>query len=201
MNWLSFYPLRLRSGKPSYARREPSFEGHTSPRAEGGGQPLRRKDDGLPYEAPSLRRGEVWAGLDSNQRRREPADLQSAPFGRFGTYPNKVFPPPCKRAGNCRPPGLRESQLLSPAAGPSQVLFPRGARGVVGSASDGTVDNNRNKNREFSRYFASCFGFRIYCSLPNPLRGLPENSATRPAEFVISRIVQYGGRGSSVSEG
>jgi hypothetical protein len=42
---------------------------------------------GLPYEAPSLRGGEVWAGLDSNQRRREPADLQSAPFGRFGTYP------------------------------------------------------------------------------------------------------------------
>jgi hypothetical protein len=28
-----------------------------------------------------------WAGLDSNQRRRKPADLQSAPFGHFGTYP------------------------------------------------------------------------------------------------------------------
>jgi hypothetical protein len=30
---------------------------------------------------------EYWAGLDSNQRRRKPADLQSAPFGHFGTYP------------------------------------------------------------------------------------------------------------------
>ncbi len=28
-----------------------------------------------------------WAGLDSNQRRRKPADLQSAPFGHSGTYP------------------------------------------------------------------------------------------------------------------
>ena len=28
-----------------------------------------------------------WAGLDSNQRRRKPADLQSAPVGRLGTYP------------------------------------------------------------------------------------------------------------------
>ncbi len=29
----------------------------------------------------------MWAGLDSNQRRHKPADLQSAPFDRFGTDP------------------------------------------------------------------------------------------------------------------
>lgn len=28
-----------------------------------------------------------WAGLDLNQRRREPANLQSAPFDHSGTYP------------------------------------------------------------------------------------------------------------------
>lgn len=28
-----------------------------------------------------------WAGLDSNQRRRKPAELQSAPFGHSGTDP------------------------------------------------------------------------------------------------------------------
>jgi hypothetical protein len=28
-----------------------------------------------------------WAELDSNQRRRKPADLQSAPFGHFGICP------------------------------------------------------------------------------------------------------------------
>src|SRR5687768_10885191 len=28
-----------------------------------------------------------WAEKDSNLRRREPADLQSAPFGHFGIYP------------------------------------------------------------------------------------------------------------------
>ena len=29
-----------------------------------------------------------WAGTDSNRRRRMPADLQSAPFGHFGTRPD-----------------------------------------------------------------------------------------------------------------
>ena len=33
--------------------------------------------------------GRSWAELDSNQRRREPADLQSAPFGHFGIRPWK----------------------------------------------------------------------------------------------------------------
>ncbi len=31
-----------------------------------------------------------WAGRDSNPRRREPTDLQSAPFGRLGTCPSKA---------------------------------------------------------------------------------------------------------------
>ena len=41
--------------------------------------------------AQHLRKGagrvEWWAGLDSNQRRRKPPDLQSGPFDRFGTDP------------------------------------------------------------------------------------------------------------------
>ena len=32
-----------------------------------------------------------WAGLDSNQRRRKPADLQSAPVGHFGTDPSLSY--------------------------------------------------------------------------------------------------------------
>ena len=32
----------------------------------------------------------MWRGVDLNHRRRLPADLQSAPFGRLGTSPNKV---------------------------------------------------------------------------------------------------------------
>ncbi len=31
-----------------------------------------------------------WAGLDLNQRRRKPVDLQSTPFNRSGTYPCHV---------------------------------------------------------------------------------------------------------------
>ena len=34
----------------------------------------------------------AWAGLDSNQRRRKPVDLQSTPFGHFGTYPLRERP-------------------------------------------------------------------------------------------------------------
>jgi len=30
-----------------------------------------------------------WERLDSNQRRHKPADLQSAPFGHFGTLPRR----------------------------------------------------------------------------------------------------------------
>jgi hypothetical protein len=29
----------------------------------------------------------VWVVMDSNHRRQEPADLQSAPFGHSGNYP------------------------------------------------------------------------------------------------------------------
>ena len=33
----------------------------------------------------------MWAGLDSNPRRRKPTDLQSVPFDRFGTDPYIYF--------------------------------------------------------------------------------------------------------------
>jgi len=46
---------------------------------------VRRVSVGVQKKSPS---GEgQWARLDSNQRRHKPADLQSAPFGRFGTRP------------------------------------------------------------------------------------------------------------------
>ncbi len=38
-------------------------------------------------EAPLVRTLKWWAEMDSNQRRREPADLQSAPFSHSGIYP------------------------------------------------------------------------------------------------------------------
>ena len=33
----------------------------------------------------------LWAKMDSNHRRRKPADLQSAPFGHSGICPNSLF--------------------------------------------------------------------------------------------------------------
>jgi hypothetical protein len=46
-----------------------------------------RADEPPPRSVTGLKA--MWAGLDSNQRRRKPADLQSAPFGHFGTYPRR----------------------------------------------------------------------------------------------------------------
>ncbi len=47
----------------------------------------------LPYQGSALplsynsKRKEKWAKMDSNHRRRKPADLQSAPFGHSGICP------------------------------------------------------------------------------------------------------------------
>ena len=57
------------------------------------------------------KRGRSWAELDSNQRRREPADLQSAPFGHFGIRP-KV------RASQKRAVGSKGFPLKNIASGP-----------------------------------------------------------------------------------
>src|SRR5512133_504341 len=40
-----------------------------------------------------VRKADWWRGVDSNHRRRKPADLQSAPFGRSGTPPNSDVRP------------------------------------------------------------------------------------------------------------
>src|SRR5690606_23739879 len=45
---------------------------------------LRRR---LLHQTNRFERFVWWRGEESNLRRREPADLQSAPFGRFGTSP------------------------------------------------------------------------------------------------------------------
>ena len=45
-------------------------------------------------------RNHVWVEMDSNHRRRKPADLQSAPFGHSGIYP--VHWRYVKRGDSCR---------------------------------------------------------------------------------------------------
>ena len=44
----------------------------------------------LPLSYTRITQGFWWKGLDSNQRRRTPADLQSAPFSHSGTLPAKI---------------------------------------------------------------------------------------------------------------
>src|SRR5690606_12167788 len=40
---------------------------------------------------PAARPSDWWAGLDSNQRRHKPTDLQSVPFNHSGTYPRSAL--------------------------------------------------------------------------------------------------------------
>src|SRR4026209_1476354 len=50
-----------------------------------------------------------WWGKDSNLRRREPADLQSAPVGRLGTPPES----PCTRSPHHGVPLAKNSHATS----------------------------------------------------------------------------------------
>src|SRR5258707_2211861 len=63
---------------PSFARLTPSFEGHTSPDLGQLYVGLRRSM-ARHTKPPSLRGGEVWAGLDSNQRRRKASRFTVCP--------------------------------------------------------------------------------------------------------------------------
>ena len=48
----------------------------------------------------------MWVVMDSNHRRRKPADLQSAPFGHSGNHPKKfqylAIPPRLEGGASCR---------------------------------------------------------------------------------------------------
>jgi hypothetical protein len=70
-----------------------------------------------------------WAELDSNQRRRKPADLQSAPFGHFGIYPFLGFP---GAVGGSSAENWR--QMVTGAGGKMQIAFFSGSsRGKDGA--------------------------------------------------------------------
>jgi hypothetical protein len=62
-----------------------------------------------------------WREVDSNHRRRKPADLQSAPVGRLGIPPTKNAY--CvDRAGNCQHLMARISHVGAPSGRARQVL-------------------------------------------------------------------------------
>jgi hypothetical protein len=44
-----------------------------------------------PISVESIDINKWWRGKDSNLRRNNPTDLQSAPFGRFGTSPQIIL--------------------------------------------------------------------------------------------------------------
>ncbi len=53
----------------------------------------------------------LWARKDSNLRSRKTADLQSAPFGHSGTYPNKRTTMSRRRESNPRPADYKSAAL------------------------------------------------------------------------------------------
>ena len=74
----------------------------------------------LNQESEPERRGVWWRGLDSNQRRRTPADLQSAPFSHSGTPPltgGRGLKPnagPCQRTPSRTPSRNPRSPSIAP---------------------------------------------------------------------------------------
>ena len=54
----------------------------------------------------------AWWGKDSNLRRHQPADLQSAPFGRSGTPPLPAFLTPNDRT-NAHPVATQGAKSLN----------------------------------------------------------------------------------------
>ena len=52
-----------------------------------------------------------WAKMDSNHRRRKPADLQSAPFGHSGTCPTEFQKKSGRRDSNPRPSAWKANAL------------------------------------------------------------------------------------------
>ena len=77
------------------------------------GIPTLRLSRGRPQD-----KSEWWAGRDSNPRRREPTDLQSAPFGRLGTCPFQGTRPWAIAANSLRRlPNARRLLMLELAVG------------------------------------------------------------------------------------
>lgn len=70
-----------------------------------------------------------WRGLDSNQRRRKPTDLQSAPFSHSGTSPQRtcdygVIAPACQAlSGYLAGKRLVRSSAASGCGGPWRTIF------------------------------------------------------------------------------
>src|SRR5690606_16791783 len=93
------------------------------------------------WDAPGgLRRrpGVWWAGLDSNQRRHKPTDLQSVPFNHSGTYPcpslarrRGLWPRRALPLGERRPPHEDE-----PGVEPPIGIEPTTFRLQVGCSTD-----------------------------------------------------------------
>jgi hypothetical protein len=65
----------------------------------------------------SLKIEEWWRGLDSNQRRHTPADLQSAPFSHSGTTPWS-----CSQDLNLRPSVYKTDALPTELEQPIELL-------------------------------------------------------------------------------
>ena len=111
--------------------------------------------------------GSWWRGEDSNLRRRQPTDLQSAPFGRFGTPPAPSWS--WRTDSNRRPPAYKAGALpvelrqrlrhadVTTERDPAQAfaetnpggLGPPGRQGTAGKTHRPAATQRRNRNPGF----------------------------------------------------
>src|SRR3954469_21177662 len=124
-----------------------------------------------PNRARPRGESEWWAGRDSNPRRREPTDLQSAPFGRLGTCPfqgtrpwaivaNSLRRLPNARRLQCwswrsdlhrQPPVYKTGALLLSYASLFRLRLPRDSRD--GSLNGQAESGSRRASRKIDRPF------------------------------------------------
>ena len=138
---------------------------HTDPARGPDGRVVSTLDNRIPRfpQAHSAGTSEGWwAGRDSNPRRREPTDLQSAPFGRLGTCPHHSFsvawpvPGPWRSGPQgeaLRPPRSGPPDRTGPAAGGTSLAPGRAA---VGRARDGAGGRTCTDNRLFTKQVLYC---------------------------------------------
>ena len=108
-SFLLAYSLRWDVSSRAFSPRSES--NRRPPPYQGGALPpeLHGRSDHQAQSVPKPYSYNNWRGRDSNPRRRPPTDLQSAPFGRFGTPPNKK---PTRASGQSRTGNLRFTKPL-----------------------------------------------------------------------------------------
>src|SRR5439155_12870951 len=109
-----------------------------------------------------------WRGEDSNLRRRAPADLQSAPFGRLGTSPLQLWTR-----------GTRSSVGVPPATSGAVAHHPPGSRPTIPAALAMAWSWRRDLNPRPAAYKAAALPLSYASKRQNFILCIPSRRVNR----------------------